>query len=376
MVANLTLGLLCVFALLLFKNKELTLRYVFFALTTFLAIRYGWGNDYNSYLIEFEEIKASSSLGLFDFDAMSDMRRNNEFGWVFINKLFADLHFGFFGLIITLSIFENYLIYRLINKYVESRYYWLAVLLYVFNTRLFAVGASMIRQYLCVCCFLYVADLMSEKRKGHLLWSIIIILICSTIHRSTIIMLLTLPIFYVRIGAKRNSIKWSVFLLIVYIVWDQIAPSLFQNNILQLLETDESMASYALYIGGTNEGNNTGLGVIFKYIMMIVWIFSVPYVDKNKQPLLLFFLTSYFVSSLVTVVPMIVRFTLYSSFFSIVLWPWLLSRTKTNEGSFIYILVVMEFMIIIRSFFYFFNNPTYHDSFYIYHAIFSAPYWM
>lgn len=375
MVANLILGFLCVFALLLFENKELTLRYVFFALTTFLAIRYGWGNDYNGYLLGFKEIE-SSSVGLFDFDTMSGMRRNNEYGWIFLNKLFGNLHLGFFGLIIVISIFENYLIYRMITKYVENRYYWFAVLLYVFNTRLFAVGASMIRQYFCVCCFLYVAEIMCEKRKRHLLWSIIIILICSTIHRSTIVMLLTLPLFYIKIDVKRSSIKWSLVLLIAIIVWGQIAPNLFQNNILQLLESDESMAGYATYVGGTNEGNDTGLGVIFNYIMMIVWVFSVPSIDKNKQPLLLFFLTSYFVSSLVIVMPMINRYTLYCSFFSIVLWPWLLSKAQTKNGSFIYILLVMEIMIITKSYFFFYYNPIYYNFYYIYHTIFSAPSWM
>ena len=217
---------------------------------------------------------------------------------------------------------------------------------------------------------------MSEKRKRCLLWSILIILLCSTIHRTNFVMLLTLPVFYIKIETNRNSIIWSFVIFLVYLVWSQVGPTIFQNNLLQVLETDESLTRYANYMGGENAATNSGLGVIFINIMMIVWMFSIPNIDKKRQPILIFFLVSYFFMPLSAVVPMFSRFTMYCSICSFALWPWLLSQAQSKKNVFLLSLVVLELLVVLKTFFDFFHNPTWHDHFYYYHTIFSAHQWM
>lgn len=375
MIANLILGIVCIFALLLLRNKELVLRYVFISITLFLAIRYNWGNDYLNYLLNYEEIQ-SYGFKMFGFGSYIDNFRNNEIGWGFINILFGKLNLGFFGLIIVLTVVENYLIYKLISKYVDPRYYWVAIFMYIMSARIFAVGASMIRQYFCICSFIYVVEIMSEKRKHCLIWSIIIVLLCSTIHRSNIVMLATLPLFYIKINTNRVPLYWGIVFFIAFVVWDQFAPNFFHNSILQILESDDSLSDYSNYIGGKNAEANSGLGVIFRYIMMIVWMFSISYIDRNKQSILIFYLFSYFFLSLTTVVPMFGRFTMYGSMFLLVLWPWLLSQAKTETGSFIYFLFAIQVVIMLKSFFDFYYDVTWNSRFFNYQTIFSAPSWM
>ena len=194
MVAYFTIAFIAVFLALIPRNKKFGLNCAFLVITTFLAIRYMWGNDYPAYLAMFQDFN-TANFDLFDIEKNAALRGGKEYGWVILNRVFGALHLGFFGMIIALTIFENWVIRRIILKFVEPKYYWIAIAFYVFSTW-FPTDASMMRQYLCVCLYMLVVELMTEKKvRGYIFWALGIIALGTSIHLSTIIMFASLPLY-------------------------------------------------------------------------------------------------------------------------------------------------------------------------------------
>lgn len=371
MIANLVLGILCLILILAIPNKGRGLVVSFVLITLFWCLRYDWGNDYLGYLKDFLDY-SKSSVGLSDINVMSDMRKNSEFGWVWLNILFGKfLKVGFFGFVIALSIFENWTIYRFIKKHVDEKHYWLAVALYVFSTGIFATGASMFRQYLCIICFLWVYEWMLEKK-----WlpSVALILLCSTVHASNIIIFALLPIFLIRIPDTKIKTVWIVAIILFFILWSNYVPRFFSSNIDLILSDYDTLSAYSNYLVERDSSGEIGLGVIFQYAVLTYTIILLPKFDRPSQIMALLFIASYLLRPLAATAPMISRFSTYLTIFEIALWPSFLkfsSNKLVAKG-----LLVCLFVVMTKSFFDFFNAPVWVEKFYEYHTIFSAGSWM
>ncbi len=215
MFQYLIIGFLAIFFCFNTIDKKKGLAWAFLLITVFLSIRYMWGSDYPAYLQIYHEYDTVS-----DFSKAGEVGSHNESGWGVLNMLAHFLHIGFFGLVIALTIFECWVVHHMIEKYVPQQYYWVAVMIWYFNTQSFCVNASMMRQYLCMCLYLLVVDLMIEKRvKGYNLISVGIILLEATIHRSSIIQLLSLPLFYIHFNTNKKYGIWMVIFGGVFIIW-------------------------------------------------------------------------------------------------------------------------------------------------------------
>ena len=194
MITHIFLGIISILILFFVRNKEKGLKYAFFLVTLFLAIRYGWGNDYMNYLRDYNSYTVYS-FNLFDIESSMNVQRHREWLWLVVNRLFDKSGLGFFGMVILFTIFESWSIYRLVEKYVNPNYFWAAILFWVLS-KSFCINASMMRQFLCICIYLNVVDLMIEKRKkGFLICFLIIIFVGSFIHRSFLLTMLSLPLF-------------------------------------------------------------------------------------------------------------------------------------------------------------------------------------
>ena len=125
-------------ALLDSKKESGGLKAAFVLITIFLGIRYMYGSDYPAYLDLFKQYN-TDGIPIWDIKGMLESDIYGELGWQILNKLFKP--FGYFGLIMALSVFENIVIYKMVKEYVPSRWYWLAIVVYMLNTRLFLIGA-------------------------------------------------------------------------------------------------------------------------------------------------------------------------------------------------------------------------------------------
>ena len=125
------------FASLPRKSFKYGLEVAWIIIGIFLAIRYDFGNDYLGYLDGFNYINSWATFQIYE-------EMHAEPGWQLLCYLFRPL--GFFAMVAVLTLFECYVIYRLIKAYVPERYYWLSIFLYVFTPSMMLIGASMMRQ--------------------------------------------------------------------------------------------------------------------------------------------------------------------------------------------------------------------------------------
>jgi hypothetical protein len=368
MIANLVVGILAVLICVLFQNKK-GLKASFFIVTAFLAIRFEWGNDYESYIRWFEEIK---NYSLFDLFKHQELSYHGEVLWSVLYLLFKKT--GFFSFVIAITIFENWVIYRVIDKHVDPKFYWLSMFIYVLSTETFAVGASMMRQYFCICCYLIVVELMLQRK---LWWSILIIVACSFIHRSNIFTLVFLPVFYIKIKTPKLSTSFYIFIALFYLIWNNLPSSFVSNSLSNLLTTVFSgdLTDYYLHYSERKLASiNTGLGQIFSFIVFITAIYIIPKASKEDQSIILFFLLSYFLSPLLRFAPMIHRYSLYSVMYTCIIWPMFFKYIKVKPV--IITLTACQMIIIIKTFFDFFQSPVWIEHFMHYHTIFEAGAWM
>ena len=374
MIAVVILGIICMSLMALFKDKEKGLTGAFLVATIFLCIRYEWGNDYASYLSSFFDYN-SFSFGLFNIESSGSLRGHNEYGWVILNRLFGKLGVGFFGFVMVISIFENWILYHMVKKYVNPKYYWVAVFFWVFSTS-FCVNASMIRQYFCICLYMIVADLMIQKKvKGYLLWAIGIILLGSTVHRSFIVMIISLPLFYIHIIRNRISIIWISAIVIVFVIWSFVGRSITAPLMLNILEDNEELSDYMNYVElGGDISVNTGLGMLFRYILLVVWILLLPKIEKEKQSFVILIIASYFFDVIRGITPMASRLTLYLTALSMICWTFMLDVLK--KWPWLYGVLILEVIMLATSFIRFFYSPVWIDNFLYYHTIFEAVSWM
>ena len=373
MVANIIIGVLALLIIWLIHDKRKALNVCFIVVTTFLCIRYEWGNDYDAYLELYDTFK-DLNFGLFDINSSRAARIHEEFGWVIINRFFALSGLGFFGMIMALTVFESWVIYRTIVKFVSTDYYWVSILFWIFGGS-FCVYYSMMRQFLCICLFLLVVDLMIQKeRPGYLWWSIGIILLGTTIHRTNIVMLATLPLFYVHVKQGRNTVLWIIVLLILFLAWRFLGRNLIESSLLSFIENSEDFVSYMNYTEWESVKAHTGLGVLFRYMMFVVWLFLFFKVDEKKQSIIILGLVSYFLEVVIDIIPMASRFTMYMTVMDMVRWAWLISYGK--KYPFLYVFGVVELVLLVKGFHDFYYSPIWFERCFNYHTIFSAPSWM
>lgn len=378
MIANIIIGIISVLLFFLLKNKSTALKISFLLMTGFLAIRYDWGNDYPAYFLMFSTINSDTFTSLLDWGSLSVLR-DSEPGWAFLNLLFGRLGLGFFGLIIALTIFENWVIYRFVKKYVPEKYYWLAVFFYVFNSEIFVIGASMMRQYLCVCCFLIVGDLMISRENNklwnkNLLLSIGIILLCSTVHFSNFVVLAFLPLFYINFRTGKSFLPILFITLVLFVLWEIGGSRWLGSNIINFLPSSEIVEErFDIYIDD-NKSYEVGLGRIFTYIQFFTIIYFLPFAPKKWQSILIQALTPVIIALLNQAFPMFYRFGFYGQAFCIAAMPILLSLGKQNLW--IKVVIFGAAVFHLSNFIRLFFDPIWTKAFMHYQTIFSAPMWM
>lgn len=370
MIATLIIGLFAV--LLAYLNGRGILKngleMAFLVLTVFLAIRYDWGNDYMPYLQMFNNINRYD-IGLFDFSTFTDLKAGEE-GWVFLCRFFKPI--GFFGMIVVLTIFENFVVFRFIKKYVPSNWFWLAVLIFVFNPALMVIGSSMMRQYLVICIYIIVVDLLLQK---FFFYSILLILISVKIHTSALVLLVTIPLFYIKFKNQRFSVRTFLILVVVYLLWQNLALSLFENSLNRLFSIS-IFAKYSHYVENANTFQSGGLGLgvlLFQFLFLNLLYFQFK-LKKNIRPLLYLFMISILLEPISAGIPLVGRIGCYFSMFGIVCFPLLITLIENKLYKKIILFSLLVFFS--RSFYVFFYSEIWHEHFFVYKTIFSAPSWM
>lgn len=365
MIHTIIIGIFAV--ILTYLNKYKNFRYglecAFILITIFLAIRYDWGNDYNSYLDIFNSIN-SFKYNIFDFQAIK-LNNDYELGWVILNLLFKP--FGFFGLIIFLTVIEHIILYNFIKKYVPTQWQWFALFIYIFSANFMITGCSMIRQFFSICIYIYSIKFIINKKALPFTFYIIL---ASFFHTSSLILAPTYFFSYINTNFKRLQYLIIIPLISFWFIFGKDIISEYFSSIIGL----SIFEKYSIYIDTKYEYNGTGIGIIFNLFILILSFYKINLFSPKIRILVLLSILSMVFIPLLSFSSLIGRLGLYFSILSIAIIPNIFPSIKNNLLR--YSLFLCYFIVTLKGFYDFFHSEVWRESFYNYKTIFSVSQWM
>lgn len=287
----------------------------FWAIIVFFSLRYNYGNDFTNYQSKYFSI---CKLG-FDLSRIED-EIGVEVGWAIFNLCFK--YTGFQTLIFVHTLIINIIFYSLIKKYVVKGWRWYAVMFYLFNTNIFLINLSMLRQGLASALVIY-AFFMSYEKKY--LKALIFFLLSYSFHKTALLMapfILLLPF--------ANHIKMKPIIAIVVLVLVALfympGPDTFMIDF--LLNSDFLPQEYDHYmVTAEAYEKGTGIGIMISVICALFSLYGLRYKLFLDKMFVLLFITSLVFIPLSFVLVMILRLSYYFLTFGIFLFPRLYSNT-------------------------------------------------
>lgn len=353
------LNVLAIFFSYLESRKILNhgLAFTFGLIFIFLALRYNFGNDYINYLDKFLAINSFStdSIGFFDQEYM-------EKAWIYLNLVFGQL--GFFSLVALLALFNCYVYYHVIKKYVPPRYYWFAVFLYVFEPSFMLTHLSAMRQSLAIGIFLLSLDYLFRKKP---IGYFSLVFIASLFHSSALIVA---PLYFLTIIKDSKYKLISLILLILYFL-AFFLEDVFPSHISSILGSIDTFERYGIYLNQDSVEINTGFGILYSTLLFLLLFYYERLEAHRNSILLTISLINLIFVPLSLFVPMLSRISMYFSIINILSFPHLIAAirkpilTKITMGAIIFMTI---YNLII-----FFKSPIFHESYTQYQTIFSAP---
>ena len=331
----------------LLKQRALVLSLLIVCL--FLAVRYNYGNDYQTY----REMFYYGSL-----------RSYIEPGFGFLSKLFSGL--GFYYLVAFISIINITVLYFFIKCYVAENYRWMAVSIYILSYELMLINASAMRQSIAISLCIIATIIVLNKK--NLLYSIALVLIAQCFHRSAAAMLIFLLYFYCLEKYGISIIGFIVLSLVEIVVAIIVSAPLAGYLAPKLLAGDD----FYVYIDSMSGGTiSSGLGVL---MFLLLFGYGIAVLDfKNRVHL--FILLSYQFQILFLVggitFAILSRFSMYFEIFNVAYYPLLIKQTNVIEYKIS--LAVLLFALTIWRLMTFFSSYIWNDGFGVYKTIFSAP---
>ncbi len=336
-----------------YKEFQFGLKLSFLVIFVFLAIRFDFGNDYMSYYKDFIILNSYSAI---DF---LDKTLYYEPGWLFLIKVFQP--FGFFVLVMFLSLINCIIFYLFIKKFVPVQYFWLAVFIYVFTPGFMLVHASAMRQSIAINLFIFAIPYIYKK---DFLRYILCIVLASLFHFSALILL---PVYFlVFLNWKINNFWGSIIFIVfisLFIFGDKISPILF--NVIGNFFQD-----YELYIGTKTE-IGSGIGVVFLSLLLIFVIYYSRFQNKQINILFNIAIIGFMFIPIGLLLAMVSRISMYFTPATIIVYPILIANIKKPipRNTFTFFLIAFT----IFNFITFFKSEIFGKAYESYQTIFSLP---
>jgi len=233
------------------------MKFSYFLVFLFLALRHDYGNDYSSYF--------NSYLGLQSLQDEDFYFKENEVGWLYLNYFFKYLFgdVGFHVMLASMAAFTCFVLYRLTTKYIAPKYYAFATALLLLEPNNILVMSSAMRQSIAVGIFLLSFDYLLQRKYLHYLAGV---LMASFFHTSALVLTALIAL---------NIVNWRIYLPYVFLVF--LGIFFLLNNLFGifdqvdfLLEFQES--AYSIYTAQGFEKQKYGLGFalsVFLYLVVL-----------------------------------------------------------------------------------------------------------
>lgn len=244
--------------------------YAFIILTFIACIRYDYGNDYISYMNDFDRIGRYSLSYIFS-EQESLQYSDPLFKDIGAVTLFRILHpLGFYFFIALVSLFQGYVFYQFIKENVSRDDYWIALFIYLFNFNFYVLPMSMIRQGLVISLFVWSWHFI---RQGKLLIPILITLIGITIHKSSVILLPFVFIKYIPFSKGKIISFFLLSLMVLFMIGSGLLNSIYSEI--------SNLEAFTIYAGYEEEGGSK-MGIIRKIITYTPFSVALFYIGNNK----------------------------------------------------------------------------------------------
>lgn len=335
----------------------------FVIITIIACIHYNFGTDYENYYNLFRELASYSPLDVLQLRVIF-----TEPGWALLNIIFSKIGDpeGFFVLVIILNIIQNLIYYLLIKSYVPAKYRWFALIIYLFSSEFYILNFSMMRQGLAVS-LIVLATLFLSSRKY--LFALLIILLSSLIHKTSLVFLLVFPIAFCKSESNKTllMILWGA--IIIAFASSSMVSSIYTSVIgLQLFEQYQAYDNF-----GTT---NIGIGFFFNLIpyLVITYLVCVKKVILSRTIMLmsLIMFISLIISAFTLNITLIGRLMYYFSVFSIVVIPNVYNQIKIPQLR-LFIIFIYLFMIFSGYSNYFKPSNWAYEGYRTFQTIFKAP---
>lgn len=331
-----------------------------FGIITFIAaIHYNYGNDYMQYYIVYKQTVSSSIK-------FSNIIQEKELGWQLLSHFFSYIG-GFFMMVAVLNIIQNICYYYFIKNNVDRKWWVLAVFIYLFNTNLYIINFSMMRQGLIVAIFVGMWPLI-KSRKWWL--ALLVLLLSYTIHSSALFLL---PfVFWGFIPVKYN--KLIVFVIGILFFGFFLKSDLI-NTIFERLLLIEDFEYYALTYNDFGSQQTYRLGFLIGCIPLVValvFLWKRNSLKYSENWFLLVALSC--IGSLITpfgdILPIVNRIIYYFTAYRVVAIP--ISYQYIGNSKIRYVCLFLFIVLTLYAYYSFLSDPIYIPYFSTYHTIFEA----
>lgn len=332
-----------------------------FYLVTFLAaIHYNYGNDYMAYYNIYNEIVSIP----FNLRSVLSGDVYQDPGWALICYTFKHLG-GFFMQVIVLNIIQNVLVYKFIRREVQQSWWPMAVFIYLFSTPFYLYSFSMMRQSLVVFVFLGLWPWIKQKR---VIPTLLVLLFCSSIHSSAIILL---PFAFIGFFSMNRTKLWAIIYIVLFLLlW---LSKDFLDLVFQSFLMVEEFETYAEMYSDTQNDVTYGIGFIMNLLPFILTIYILLIKDQFQHydvQLISIAILSFMVTPFGQIVPLVGRVGIYFEVFRLAAVPIVYSSIKNpiSRVGFLSILIVMY----LHGYISFFSSPIWRDAYTEFHTIFSV----
>ena len=337
-----------------FRNPRTALKISFFTLFLFSALRYNYGNDYQSYQLIFESHKD------LEFENINDaFSYFYEPGWIMLNQFLREG--GFFSIVILVSALNAVIYYSFFTKYLKPQLFAYGMFIYLFSPTFYLINLSAMRQSVAAIFFIKSIDYIISRRPIHFTVAVVA---ASAFHYSAIMLA---PIYVIAALTKRTKASFSLAAGLIYILLflfgDQIALP-FVEILISLT------GKYDYY---QEQGSiATGWGFMF-FTLQLIFILYFSGTTDSEAVMMRIAAVNALMIPLGLVNHMAGRYTLYLSPVLIVALPALMMRINSAALKVGFIGANIVFTLI--SYVVFFKSETYFEFYYNYQTIFSAPKW-
>lgn len=297
-----------------YKKTRFLFELTFFIIFCFTAFRFNFGRDYPGYHESFDAISNFKGFEDIRFDFF-----NFEPAWTILNYIFKPI--GFYGFIIFLSAFLIYTYYSLIKKYVNPKYYWVSIFIYLFSSDIMWIQFSAIRQALTIAIFIHSIKYITEKNRPVIY--VLMNLFGGLFHSSAYFMIPLVVFSFPKI--KKSKITG---LVIIVVFWSLIfLGEMFLSHMIELTSL-LSGDRYTSRFETEMDVSITIIGSIAWGTLLAIVIYYARYQNENIRNL--FYLTS--INSMVYVLAPFVfladRMGYYFAVYSIVTYPIIMQNEK------------------------------------------------